>query len=228
MNRWMKATAATVIVLACLCGCTQKLEKRIIMLEDANRMLGEANRDLADRLNKAYATIERARKDRGAFDNALLAARQDAEDLRGELANMPLPEEAAPGWTPVPGGAMIAIADDILFPSGSAKLKKEAQKTLDAVASAIAGQYAEKDVLVFGHTDNQPISKSGWKDNYELSAQRALAVTRYLQSHGVSASKLIAAGCGEHRPRASNASTSGMAANRRVEIYAIDMAALRN
>ncbi|RME41480.1 MAG: flagellar motor protein MotB, partial [Planctomycetota bacterium] len=74
----------------------------------------------------------------------------------------------------------------------------------------------------FGHTDDTPIRKSGWKDNYELSAQRALAVVRYLGSKGIDFKRLIACACGEHRPRVPNRSAAERARNRRVEIFAVD------
>ena len=88
----------------------------------------------------------------------------------------------------------------------------------------VNSEYPTQDVLVYGHTDNEPIKKSGWKDNYELSAQRALAVVRHLQSRGVSAARLVAAGCGEHRPTAPNTSQQSRAKNRRVEIYVLEAA----
>jgi chemotaxis protein MotB len=71
---------------------------------------------------------------------------------------------------------------------------------------------------VVGHTDTDPIQKSSWKDNLELSAQRALSVARYLMEHGIPDKQLRAAGCGPARPVASNATAEGKARNRRVEI----------
>ena len=88
--------------------------------------------------------------------------------------------------------------------------------------STIQGEYSDKDIFVFGHTDNQPIKKSGWHDNWQLSTQRALAVVRYLQTRGVDVSRLAAAGCGEYRPRAANDTASNRAQNRRVSIFVVD------
>ena len=79
-------------------------------------------------------------------------------------------------------------------------------------------KYSGKNVDVVGHTDSDPIKKSSWKDNWELSAQRALSVARYMADHGVSDKQLEASGCGEFRPIAANSSAAGKAKNRRVEI----------
>lgn len=162
-------------------------------------------------------------RERDRLGHELQNARQDADSLRAQLASMPPPvEEPAPGWTAVPGGAMIAIEDSVLFASGKVVLRDEARKTLDAIVSTIRSKYDQKDVLVFGHTDDRPIKKSGWSDNWELSTERALSVVRYLQEHGIPASRLVAAGCGENRPRDPNKSEVSRTANRRVEIYAVD------
>ncbi|HRX87797.1 MAG TPA: OmpA family protein, partial [Phycisphaerae bacterium] len=57
---------------------------------------------------------------------------------------------------------------------------------------------------------------------YELSAERALAVVRWLKERGVSPSRLVACGVGEYRPRVPNTSRDNRAKNRRVEIFALD------
>jgi len=135
---------------------------------------------------------------------------------------MPAAQPAPAGWTAVPGGGMIAIEENILFPPGKIALRDEAKKTLDAIVSTLEGEYSGKDIMVFGHTDDRPIKKSGWDDNWQLSTERSLAVVRYLAEHGVNAERLVAAGCGEHRPRAANTSEPNRLSNRRVEIFAID------
>ena len=150
------------------------------------------------------------------------AGRSHGDGLRAQLASIPEPVETAPGWTAVPGGAMIALEGNVLFAPGKTTIRNEAKRALDGVVSAIQGDYDGKDILVFGHTDNSPIRKSGWKDNWQLSTERALAVVRYLASEGVSAGRLAACGCGEHRPRNATSSDTGRAKNRRVEIFAIE------
>ncbi len=114
----------------------------------------------------------------------------------------------------------MTLENKILFDSGKATLKSATSKELDQILSVIKQKYASKDVDVVGHTDTDPIvkTKDQWKDNLELSAQRALSVTRYLIDHGIPDKQVRADACGAARPVASNASADGKAKNRRVEI----------
>ncbi len=73
-------------------------------------------------------------------------------------------------------------------------------------------------VDIVGHTDSDPIKKSGWKDNWQLSSERALAVLRYLNSKGMRADQIRAVAAGSAKPIASNSSSDGKSRNRRVEI----------
>jgi flagellar motor protein MotB len=210
-----QVAAVVAVVATTVCGCATKQQERIAMLE-------EANRTLTGRLNLTRGELDSAVRDRDELNRRLQAALSEVDLLGNQLAARPEPQETAPGWTAVPGGAMIAIEGRVLFDPGKITLRNAARSTLDAVRSTLEGTYADKDVLVFGHTDNQPIKKSGWADNYQLSTERALAVVRYLSGQGVSAKRLVACGCGEHRPRVANTSQANRAMNRRVEIYALD------
>jgi len=202
-------------------GCDDP-KQRIALLEDENQRL-------LDEVNGARLEADNIRGDLDFCEQELASARADNGNLRSQLAALrdrpqPKPEPLVPeGWTAVPGGAMIAIEGEVLFQSGKAVLRPEARKTLDAVARTVTSTYGTQDVLVYGHTDDVPIKKSGWKDNLELSAQRALAVVRYLQDRGVGPDRLVAAGCGEHRPVAPNSSAGNRSRNRRVEVYALDV-----
>ena len=185
-------------------------------------MLEQANDNLTEQLNRCHAELDSAYSARDDLDQRLATALYDVETLRAQLAAVPEPEPVAPGWTQVPGGAMIAIEGEILFTPGKEVLRDSARRTLDAIVSAVQGEFGEKHVYVFGHTDDHPIKKSGWKDNWQLSTERALAVVRYLRDRGVSTARLLACGAGEHRPRVPNSSEANRAKNRRVEIFAID------
>ena len=215
----LRGLAPMCLLALAMTGCTTNHQERITMLEDINRHLSE-------RLNSTQAELSDAEREQAEIDARLVAALDEVTALRTQLEQTPLPTEAAPGWTAVPGGAMIAIEGNILFQTGKATLRDEARRTLDAVASTVQGEYADKNILVIGHTDNQPIKKSGWKDNYQLSTERALSVTRYLRDRGVNPERLVAGGCGQHRPRVPNSSAGNRTTNRRVEIFAIDAGAM--
>ena len=220
MNRHVTTVTILIAALGLLAttGCGPDPQERIALLE-------EDNQRLMDDLSLARQDAEQARRDCDLCEQELAAVQASNNDLRSRLASRPEPQEPVPqGWTAVPGGAMIAIESEVLFRSGRAELRPEAQRALDSVVRVINSEYATHDVLVYGHTDDEPIKKSGWKDNFELSAQRALSVVRYLQGRGVNPTRLVAGGCGEHRPVVSNTSSANRTKNRRVEVYALDAA----
>lgn len=183
--------------------------------------MAQRNQALASQLNRSQADLAAAVQERNALNERLRALMAEADSLRGQLSSLP-PEPAPAGWTAVPGGGMIAIEDGVLFAPGRNVLRDEAKRTLDGITSTLQGDYGDKDIVIFGHTDDRPIKKSGWDDNWQLSTERALAVARFLQQHGVTPNRIVAAGCGEHRPRVANNTEPNRTANRRVEIFAID------
>jgi len=119
---------------------------------------------------------------------------------------------------PTAGTITVTLPNTILFSAGKATLKKAINTELNHIESVLQSRYPGRQVDVVGHTDSDPIKKSPWKDNWELSAQRALSVVRYLIKRGIAEEKIRAVGCGPARPIASNATASGKARNRRVEI----------
>ena len=115
------------------------------------------------------------------------------------------------------------VGSDVLFSSGRATLTTGGRNALVAVASKIKTSFPGNIVRVYGHTDSDPIVKSKklWADNLDLSANRAMAVTRYLISKGVARSKIETVGMGASRPITSNKTKAGKAKNRRVEIIVV-------
>ena len=181
----------------------------------------QAAQAAADRIADLEAQLAAAGQQRQLTDQQFRDLMAERDRLAAELSATPEPvEEPAPGWKSIPGGAMISIEGTVLFDSGKDKLRSTATGTLDAVAKVIREQYGDHDVYVFGHTDNQPIMKSGWKDNYELSCHRALAVLRHIKARGVS-NNAAAGGWGDQLPVVANTSAKTRQKNRRVEIYAM-------
>jgi chemotaxis protein MotB len=112
----------------------------------------------------------------------------------------------------------IRVTNTTLFDPGKATLKPGAKKVLDQVASSVRHSYPNQLIGIEGHTDSDPIKKSGWKDNHDLSYQRAKAVYDYLSTGGgIPASQLYIAAYGPNHPIASNSSSVGKSQNRRVE-----------
>ena len=177
---------------------------------------GQETNAAADRINELQSEVNQAKSDLTACQERELALRNENERLKEQLAKGTVATEG--GWTSVPGGAMLAIEGTVLFDSGKAHLKGGASRILDGVAKTILEKYAGYDVYIFGHTDSEQIKKSGWKDNYELSCQRALTVLRHLRGKGVG-TDICASGWGEDRPVADNKTPATRQPNRRVEIF---------
>lgn len=116
---------------------------------------------------------------------------------------------------------MLRFNSDFTFSSGSAALKANAKTLVDKLASILNTPVAQPfEVKVVGHTDSQPILRSGGehRTNMHLSAHRAISVRDALVGDGVAANRMQVAGYGEFRPIVPNG-PNGAAENRRVEIY---------
>lgn len=117
----------------------------------------------------------------------------------------------------------IGISGSVLFAFNSAELQPEGRQLLKSLAGPLAAYLAVRDevLMVSGFTDDRQVRDGGkarFADNWELSAQRALTVTRALIEDGVPSSAVFAAAFGSQQPVASNADAAGRALNRRVEI----------
>ncbi len=107
----------------------------------------------------------------------------------------------------------LVMPNDITFDVDRAEIRPQFYRTLNAVATVLNG-FPETTVMVTGHTD----STGSAEHNQRLSERRAMAVVRYLVAQGVAPQRLEARGLGEMAPIASNATPTGRARNRRVEI----------
>ena len=119
----------------------------------------------------------------------------------------------------------IGISGSVLFALNSDQLQPEGREVLKSLAGPLSKYLMARDeiLMVSGFTDDRVV-KGGTKqfaDNWELSAQRALTVTRALIDAGVPASSVFAAAFGSQQPVSSNADGAGRAKNRRVEIAPI-------
>lgn len=114
----------------------------------------------------------------------------------------------------ISGSVVFALNSDQLQPQG-----RDLLKTLAGPLSAYLGSH-EEILMVSGFADDQQVREGNrrFADNWELSAKRALTVTRALIDAGVPPSSVFAAAFGSEQPVSSNADDEGRAKNRRVEI----------
>jgi len=120
----------------------------------------------------------------------------------------------------------IGISGSVLFSFNSDELQPEGRQLLESLAEPLSNYLRERGeiLMVSGFTDDRPMrpmrgnETARFADNWELSAQRALTVTRELIEAGVPSSAVFAAAFGSEQAVASNASAEGRALNRRVEM----------
>ena len=124
----------------------------------------------------------------------------------------------------------IGISGSVLFAAGSAELRPEGRQLLQSLVQPLQVYLRERDemLMVSGFTDNTTLLQGRhqrFADNLELSAQRALTVTRALIEEDMPSSQVFAAAFGAEQPVASNDSEKGRSLNRRVEMAPVPKAA---
>ena len=149
---------------------------------------------------------------------------QQAEAQRRMTLEQALAVPLAAGRVTLVNGR-IGIRGSVLFALNSDQLQPEGQDVLKSLAAPLADYLKSRDeiLMVSGFTDDRQVRDGNqqFADNLELSAERALTVTRALIAAGVPASSVFAAAFGAEQPVSSNADDEGRARNRRVEISPI-------
>jgi len=116
------------------------------------------------------------------------------------------------------GKVYVSLSDKLLFKSGSAAVESKGIEAIKVLADVLS-KNPDVDILVEGHTDNLPIKTPIYKDNWDLSAARAISIVRILTTeYKITPTRLTASGRGEFSPKATNTTPEGRASNRRTEI----------
>lgn len=119
------------------------------------------------------------------------------------------------------GLVITLLSDKSYYDSGSAQLRPETKKILDAVDSFLKKN--QNLIRVEGNTDNVPIATAEYPSNWELSTARAVNVVRYLVEHDhLDPSRISAAGYGQYHPRTDNSSAEAKQQNRRVDVVLLN------
>ena len=123
----------------------------------------------------------------------------------------------------------IGISGSVLFALNSDQLQPEGRQLLKSLAQPLAAYLGARDemLMVSGFTDDKPVRDSNrqFADNWELSAQRALTVTRAMIEEGIPPAAIFSAAFGPEQPVASNADAEGRSRNRRVEMAPVPKSA---
>ncbi|MBI5853281.1 MAG: OmpA family protein [Planctomycetes bacterium] len=212
--------AGAAVILGVLSACVSQEQYRRSLADNDNlRMQRDSQQDYLRRLEARSQDLERQLKE-------LQATVPDAEWVKEQKARIAKILEGYQGNLP-PGvslssnaeGIVFSVEGEVLFASGQAAITAEGDRTLKQLVATLQNQ--GKRLRIEGHTDNDPIQRSGWKTNLRLSVERATAVAEFLIAAGMPEDRVAVAGYGEHRPRAGNDSADGKRQNRRVEILVL-------
>ncbi len=178
---------------AALLRATEEKERRLQLEEEARKLAEEEARDLARYRSEFFGRMSQ-----------ILSGREGVQVV----------------------GDRFVFQSEVLFPPGEASLSSSGHEQVAGVArmlSDIADEIPNEIdwmIRVDGHTDNTPLSGSGrYRDNWELSQARALAVVRYMIDElGFPADRLAAAGFADTRPVDEADTAESRARNRRIEL----------
>ena len=148
-------------------------------------------------------------------------SKREAEEQRRMALEEALADPLATGRISLYDGR-IGISGNVLFSLNSDQLQPEGRALLKMLVGPLQVFLGERDelLMVSGFTDDLPIQKGNnrFADNWELSAQRSLTVTRALIAEGMPPDTVFAAAFGAQNPVAPNANDEGRSQNRRVEM----------
>jgi len=174
--------------------------------EEEARAAKEVSVNLTKQLNNALSSkVAELQRFRSEFFGRLREVLKDRSDIRIV-------------------GDRFVFQSEVLFELGSADIGAEGERQLMELSNALReiSDAIPTDIdwvlQVTGHTDNLPINTPRFRDNWDLSTERALSVVRYLILAGMDPERLAASGFGEFQPIDTADTDVARAKNRRIEL----------
>jgi flagellar motor protein MotB len=153
--------------------------------------------------------------------------KRQAEELRRMALEQALADPLAAGRVTLRDGR-IGISGSVLFSLNSDELQPDGRALLRTLVAPLKVYLDQRDqlLMVSGFTDDLPIQKGNnrYTDNWQLSAERALTVTRALIEEGMPPSLIFAAAFGSQQPVVANQGAQSRSQNRRVEMAPVPRA----
>ena len=187
---------------------SDSLKQSVMELKKKNAELEAENKALKEKV----ATLEKAKEE--VVQSAKKEQDQLLQEMKGEIAKGQIT------ITELKGKLTVNMVDKILFNSGESEVKAEWLDILKRVVDILKNA-KDKTIRIEGHTDNVAIRGNlakKYPTNWELSAARAINVTKFLQKEGIDPQILSAQAFGEYKPMADNSDSEGKAKNRRIAI----------
>jgi chemotaxis protein MotB len=225
---WIAAAVLVSAVLAAGCGVSKS---KYLEATKSRDELAAKNTELQTSLDQANKDKAQLQADKAAVDEQLKTAQAAAQTQQAssdqakttyEQMVSHLQDEVKSGEVEIKqlkDVISVNLAQDILFPVGSADLDKQGTDLLLKVADDLKASPFK--VLVTGHTDNAKITGAlakRYPTNWELGGARAARIVRLLEDAGIAKDRLAAISFADSRPREANDTPEGRAKNRRIEI----------
>ncbi|MEY2808356.1 MAG: flagellar motor protein MotB [Planctomycetia bacterium] len=205
--------ASLALLSAAACTSPQQYKAAIEEKDSQIRRLNEERAQLKAQVQTLKSSLDQA--------NGALAEASAPKEEVALLPQQSFPEldEVGVSYGMRDGNMVISVPSTVTFAAGQATLSDEGRKALKKVASTLKKEYPSMKYSIEGHTDADPIKKSKFNSNRELSVMRAMAVLEFLVSEcEIADQKCVVAGHGQYDPVAGNDKDAGKAKNRRVEI----------
>jgi chemotaxis protein MotB len=209
------ALAATLaLALPLFTGCASQrvvndYEEQIMRLQEERTDLKKRNRDLQGQIQNYEVAVGQLNTELSELSEATM----HTGAIDPELAGLGI-DQFTRGGNPV-----FSLPQAVSFASGSSNLTDQGKRALDGLAAVLNREYGDAYYWIEGHTDSDPIKKSGWDSNRDLSLARAMAVLHYLvEETGVLDDDCVVVGHGQYSPLAQNDTNEHKALNRRVEV----------
>lgn len=206
---------ATDQMLAAEKSKTAELEGKVAGLESDQATLKEETARLATEVSQVKNDLESSQASASEAMSKLKLSESDLSSLKTKV------QSAVSGGgfdlSPKSGRLFVTMAEPILFNSGSVRVKRDYNPTLESMAAVLNGNPSLR-LIIEGHSDNVPV-KAGvaYSDNWDVSLARAKSVVKKLIKMGVSPNQLLPTGRGEFDPLSSDDSADSRKMNRRVD-----------
>jgi chemotaxis protein MotB len=194
---------------------TAELEGTVAGLESEQAALKEETERLATEVSQFKSDLESSQASAAEAMSKLKLSESDLSSLKTKV------QSAVSGGgfdlSPKNGRLFVTMADPILFNSGSVRVKRDYNPTLESMVAVLNGNPALR-LIIEGHSDNVPV-KAGvaYSDNWDVSLARAKSVVKKLVKMGVNPNQLLPTGRGEYDPLSSDNTAESRKMNRRVD-----------
>lgn len=203
------------------------VEAKVNKLEEQNAELTTAKDDLSmeltnvkGQLNETESRVAQVQSD---FDQSKMELDKMKKEVKAAFAHI---EDAVADTdnrvTTIEDALYIDMSDTVTFRTASATVSASDKETIMKLAEMLK-KHPNLHLVIEGNADKRSISNANYKDNWELSAARSIAVVRQLVKEGVDPTQLTAAGRGEFNPAVTENpdSRETLAQNRRIELLVL-------